>query len=42
MKDSDSVLDDKEIANLYEEEDEKNFMSKDRKWYSWQEVGDDE
>ena len=35
-EDSDFVVDDEEITNLYEEEDERNFNIKDRKWESWE------
>ena len=35
MEDPDFVDDDENITNLYEEEDERNFMNKDWKWGSW-------
>ena len=34
-------FDDEEIANFHKEKDERKFMSKDWKWESWEEVGDD-
>ena len=40
-EDSDFVVDDEDITGFHEEEDERRFMSKDWKWKSWEEVGDD-
>ena len=39
--DSNFVVDDEDITGFHEEEDERSFMSKDWKWKSWEEVGDD-
>ena len=42
IEDSDFVVDDEYITNFHEEEYESNFMSKDCKWESCEEVVDDE
>ena len=36
------MVDDEDITNYYEKEDESNFMIKDQKWESWEEVVNDE
>ena len=42
MEDSYFVDDDEDITNLYDEEDERNFMGKYLIWESFMEVIDDE